>query len=417
MNVRKENMTFVRKNADTTPIVDTVFAIVNKAKEDKARIGADNVIDATIGSLYGEDEKLVALDEVFNHYDEIDHRVKAAYASSFTGNPDFRKAVYEWVTQGADLKLQHSVIATPGGSGADFMAITSCLEPGETLLIPDVAWGSYNLMAHEYNIGTRTYAMFDEDHFNLQSVKDSVNELLKTQDRIVMVINDPCHNPTGYSLTYEEWQQLVSFINEVSEKVPFILIDDIAYIDYSNDLDHSRTYMETWNDLSDNAMVIVAFSCSKTLTSYGLRCGAAIILHHNAQDVREVEIVFEKKARATWSNIPNAAMANYVWLVTEDRDNLLAEKQKYIDLMKERSSIFLKEADEIGLEHYPYREGFFVTLRMKDNETRNAFHEALMKEHIYTVQVNKGIRVAVCSLPVRKVYGLAAKMKQIQENL
>ena len=48
-------MTFVRKKADITPIVDTVFAIVNKAKEDKAANGAENVIDATIGSLYGED--------------------------------------------------------------------------------------------------------------------------------------------------------------------------------------------------------------------------------------------------------------------------------------------------------------------------------------------------------------------------
>lgn len=410
-------MTFVRKKADTTPIVDTVFAIVDKAKKDKAENGSENVIDATIGSLYGEDEKLVALDEVFNHYDDIDHRVKAAYASSFTGNPDYREAVFHWVTDGADLKLSHSVIATPGGTGADFMAITSCLDAGETVLLPDVAWGSYKLMASEYNINTMTYKMFEGDHFNLNSVKEKVNELLQVQDRIVMVINDPCHNPTGYSLSMEEWQELVSFINEVSRNVPFILIDDIAYIDYSNNLTESRRYMNTWNELSDNAMVIVAFSCSKTLTSYGLRCGAAIILNQNPESVREVEIVFEKKARATWSNIPNAAMANFVWLVTDDRERLLNEKQKYIDLMKERSSIFVKESRECGLDIYPYKEGFFVTIRFADNELRSRFHDALMKEHIYTVEVNHGIRVAVCSLPVRKVYGLAAKMKEILESV
>ena len=409
-------MTFVRKKADITPIVDTVFAIVNKAKEDKAVNGSENVIDATIGSLYGEDETLVALDEVFDHYDEIDHRTKAAYASSFTGNPGFRKSVYEWVTQGADLRLHHSVIATPGGSGADFMAITSCLDAGETLLIPDVAWGSYTLMAHEYNIDTLTYSMFEADHFNLNSVKERVQQLLEKQDRIVMVINDPCHNPTGYSLTQQEWKELVSFINEVSQKVPFILIDDIAYIDYSNDLDHSREYMETWNDLSGNAMVVVAFSCSKTLTSYGLRCGAAIILNQSADAVREVEIVFEKKARATWSNIPNAAMENFTWLVTQDKEKLLAEKQMYIDLMAERSSIFLKEAKACGLETYPYKEGFFVTLSIKDNDFRNRYHQALMDEHIYTVCVNHGIRVAVCSLPLKKVAGLAERMKHIQES-
>lgn len=407
-------MTFVRKSADVTPIVDTVFTIVAKAKEDKAKIGNDKVIDATIGSLYGEDEKLVALDEVFNHYDAIDHRVKAAYAASFTGNPDFRKSVYEWITQNTNVKLAHSVIATPGGSGADSMSITTFLDEGETLIIPDVAWGSYSLMAHENNIQIAKYTMFDDDHFNLQNVKDTINEVLKKQDRIVMIINDPCHNPTGYSLTKEEWQELVTFMNEVSKKVPFILVDDIAYIDYSYNLPASRKYMETWNALSNNAMIVVAFSCSKTLTSYGLRCGAAIILAQKEESVREVEIIMEKKARATWSNIPNAAMANFVWLVNDDRENFLKEKQTYIDLMKERSSIFLKEAKDAGLETYPYKEGFFVTLRIPDNTFRIRYHKALMKEHIYTVEVNHGIRVAVCSLPVKKVYGLAGKMKQIQ---
>ena len=48
-------MRFVRNSVDTQPIVDTVFSIVRMAKEDIAKNGAENVVDATIGSLYGED--------------------------------------------------------------------------------------------------------------------------------------------------------------------------------------------------------------------------------------------------------------------------------------------------------------------------------------------------------------------------
>ena len=40
-----------------------------------------------------------------------------------------------------------------------------------------------------------------------------------------------------------------------------------------------------------------------------------------------------------------------------------------------------------------------------------------MKEHIYTVQVNKGIRVDVCSLPIEKCYGLAQRMKEILDEI
>ena len=77
---------------------------------------------------------------------------------------------------------------------------------------------------------------------------------------------------------------------------------------------------------------------------------------------------------------------------------------------------FVKEAKEVGLKHYPYKEGFFVTLSM-DNETRDKFHEALMENNIFTVKVNLGIRVAICSLSVEKTKGLAKKMKDILDTV
>lgn len=76
----------------------------------------------------------------------------------------------------------------------------------------------------------------------------------------------------------------------------------------------------------------------------------------------------------------------------------------------------MKEANEVGLAHYPYKEGFFVTLSM-DNDLRDRFHQALMDEHIYTVKVNQGIRVAICSLSLEKTKGLAKRMKEILNTI
>ena len=59
-------MRFVKEQVDLKPIVDTVFAIVKKAKEAKQEIGEENVVDATIGSLYDEHGKIVAFDSVFS---------------------------------------------------------------------------------------------------------------------------------------------------------------------------------------------------------------------------------------------------------------------------------------------------------------------------------------------------------------
>ena len=410
-------MSFVRKTANLVPIVDTVFTIVSLAQKDKMENGAENVIDATIGSLYDETGNLVAYQSFFEHYNAMDNKYKAKYAASFTGNESFRKQVINWVFDGHAKELNKTVIATPGGSGAVSSTFNVILDQNETVILPEIAWGSYQLMAQQNCLKARTYTMFEDDHFNLTSFKQVCTEVLNEQKKLLVVINDPCHNPTGYSMTHQEWNEIVEFLNECSKTGPVVLLNDIAYIDYGTNQDTIRTYFNCFNQFTDNVMAIVAFSISKTCTSYGLRCGAAVLCGKDAKKVREVEIVFEKVARATWSNIPNAAMDNFTWTTTENLDNFLNEKKPYIELIEKRASIFVSEAEKANLDIYPYKEGFFVTLKVEDNQFKQRYHEELMKHHIYTVQVNKGIRVAVCSLPVEKCYGLASKMKEILNTI
>lgn len=410
-------MSFVKKKVNTTPIEDTVFAIVKKAKAAKAEIGAENVVDATIGSLYNEEGSIVAFDSVFTPFNEIPKETKAAYAGSFVGNDGFREQVYNWIVKPSGSSLEHSVIATPGGTGAVAITLSEILDEGETVILPEIAWGSYKLMATMDNLQTKTYSLFEGDHFNLASFKKTCEEVMKTQDKLLMVINDPCHNPTGYSLSIEEWKEVVAFLNECGKQVPVVLLNDIAYIDYAYDLPHSRDYIATYDAFSENVMAVIAFSCSKSMTSYGLRCGAAILLGKTKEIVRGVEVVFEKAARATWSNVNNAAMDNFTYVTTENYDAYMKEKSGYVDLLKERSTIFTTEADACGLAYYPYKEGFFVTVKIEENAIRDRFHDALMAQHIYTVKVNKGIRVAVCSLSVGKCKGLAKRMKTILDTV
>lgn len=409
-------MTFTRKSAPLTPIEDNVFAIVRMAKKDIAENGPENVVNATIGSLYDEEGKLVALNSVFDHYDQIDKRTKAAYASGITGNESYRAQVANWVLEDK-VNLPHSVIATPGGTGAISTTFFNILEQGQTVILPDIAWENYKLMAEQQNLDTAFYSMFDGDHFNMSSLKETVLKVKETQDTLLIVINDPCHNPTGYSMSRAEWKELIAFLNEVSKDTAVCLLDDIAYIDYSAELETARNYMEEFNNITDNIMVIVAFSCSKTLTSYGMRCGAAILLAKQPELVRNAEIVYEKTARSMWSNIPNAAMESFTWVTTENKEEYMKEKQYYVDLLKQRADIFTSEAKEAGLVTYPYRGGFFITIQIPDNDFRDRYHTLMIDNHIYTVCVDKGIRVGLCSLPVEKAKGLAARMKDLMDQV
>lgn len=409
-------MDFVKVNKNPAPLIDTVFVIVDKAKEAKEKYGIDNVIDATIGSLCDEEGNLVALDSLYSTFKNIDARLHAKYAQSFSGNDTFKKSIDNFFFAKVNSTLQRKIIATPGGTGAVASTITNLANAGDTILLPSIAWSSYALMAKEFNLIAKTYPLFKNNFFDINSLKELVLNTLKIQDQVIIIINDPCHNPTGYSLTNEEWKELVDFFNSLPKNKKIILLNDVAYIDYSYNLNENKKYLELFNELNPNICVVIAYSCSKSFTSYGLRLGAAIIMNKDIDNVNKVFEAYEKTARSMWSNVNNGAMVSVSSLLENNLSIYLTEKEKYINLLKQRSDIILKEAKEVNLPYYPYKEGFFITLEINDNLI-DKYHNALMNNNIFTVKVAHGIRIAVCSLPINKCYGLAKKLKEILDEI
>ena len=109
--------------------------------------------------------------------------------------------------------LAHNVVATPGGSGAVSSTFTSILDEGETVIIPNISWGSYRLMATENNLKIAEYELFDdENHFNIDSIKETIQEVMKTQERILL--------PVSYTHLDVYKRQLVSSLNQATVDVP-----------------------------------------------------------------------------------------------------------------------------------------------------------------------------------------------------
>ena len=75
-----------------------------------------------------------------------------------------------------------------------------------------------------HNLNVEKYSLFEEDHFNLNSFKSACKNVMEKQNRLVIVINDPCHNPTGYSLSKDEWKEVISFLNECSKTHAVVLL-------------------------------------------------------------------------------------------------------------------------------------------------------------------------------------------------
>lgn len=76
------------------------------------------------------------------------------------------------------------------------------------------------------------------------------------------------------------------------------------------------------------------------MTSYGLRCGAVIILAQKEEAVHEMKVVLEKQARAIWSNINNGAMEMFSQIM-ENKADEYERKKTIMSICSNREQICL----------------------------------------------------------------------------
>lgn len=404
---------------DKLPLINTpdpVFSVLNQYQKDLAANLSQPLINATLGSLYDETGKMFIYQTYYQQYQALTLEQHAAYAADLIGNPDFLTAIKTWLLP-PELTLFNHVCATPGGTGAIAAALSTFANPTEVVLIPDIGWPSYRLICQIHQLEPLTYQMFNtENEFDLTSLKHQILALSKKQQRLSLIINDPCHNPTGYCLRVPEWKELIDFLNSLTSTT-INLINDVAYIDYQENHSRSREYLKTFQTVKPHILVNLAVSLSKTMTAYGQRLGALITLHTNQVVVDDQALAIVNYARGTWSNTNNPSMLAFTALINQQAPKYSAENQMAISLLKKRSALFLREANDCDLKLYPYQAGFFITIQVKDEQLKNAFHLALLKLYIYTVSVPFGIRIAICGLKLSEIKGLAYRLKSILTSL
>lgn len=132
--------------------------------------------------------------------------------------------------------------------------------------------------------------MLDENNkYNLPALKAKVNEILGKQKSLLLMINTPAHNPTGYSLSEEDLQGVIDIIKEATagtDKTVTLLLD-VAYIDYAGEKEEVRKIFKKLSNLPANILSIVAYSMSKGFTLYGQRTGAMIGVSSSKEIIEE----------------------------------------------------------------------------------------------------------------------------------
>lgn len=389
---------------------DVIFGASAAANDAARKYGVDKVTNGTIGAIMDDNGKLICIPTVEKVLRSLPTNELAAYAP-IAGLPDYLEAVKDLTFADNKPNGYIEAVATAGGTGAIHNSIWNYSEIGDSVLTSDWYWGTYNILCQEAGRTLETYELFDEHmNYNINSFTDKVNMLLANQDSLLIIINTPAHNPTGYSLSEQDWDNVLDVCKEHAKlgNKKITLLVDIAYIDYAGEKNECRKFMRKFSNLPENIFTIFAFSMSKGYTLYGQRTGAMVGLSSKKEIATEFLNICKYTSRATWSNINRGAMAT---LATIDKDKTLlaqfeAERDAIYQTIKQRAAIFMDEAKACGLKALPYKAGFFLSIPSSDPE---AVCSNLHDDLIFAVPLKRGVRIAVCSIPAEKMYGIAEK--------
>lgn len=371
----------------------------------------DDVINASIGMFYDEDKTIGGMPIVTKAIRQFADELILPYPA-VDGGADFKKNVISWVLGKYEPEIREkmfmSACATPGGSGAIASTFALYSKPNDYIFVSDVRW-QYERFADRAKLRIFEHKLFKNDAFDLDSFKERLEELCQIQKQVIVIINDPCHNPTGYTLSLDEWRIIIDTLNEkINNDIVFLY--DVAYLDFSHEED-TRQKMRFLPNLKKHVLTIISFSGSKTFGVYGMRLGAAIAISTNESLVKQAIPKYINEARGSWSATPTPSieLLNH-FSKKENKDAFKQGLLHITTLVKKRSELFLEQAKEAGLVMYPFKSGFYAVILTKDPDQD---YLKLAEHRIFAVPMNGGIRLALCSLSLKDIDGLSAKIKRI----
>jgi len=377
---------------------DPIFSLNADANRRKA--AGESILNATLGALTSDEGELLVPPTVAEALSRIPLQRASAYAP-IAGPPAYLDAVVRDTLGEGELAENSTAVATAGGTGAILHALTCFLDSGQALLTTDYFWAPYRIIASHTKRAVETFRMFDEEGgFDLRSFEEALVAQLARQGRSLVILNFPCHNPTGYTLDKGEWDRVVDIVERHGQRAPIAILFDLAYAKFG--APGTERWVDELERLSSASQVLIAWSASKAFAQYGARIGSLIALQKDEEERSRIRNALSFACRGTWSNCNHLGMLAITELLTQPEltRTYSSELRELVVLLNTRVDAFNAEAAKYELTYPRYEGGFFVTAFTPDAKLTAAHMREL---GVYVVPLDGAVRIALCATPVAEV--------------
>ena len=365
-------------------------------------------INATIGMAIEDDNTPMRLQSMADTITLGPEKV-FPYASSY-GIPELRQAWQKLIKdKNPSLKTEISLPVVTNGLTHGLSIIGYLfVDPGNKCTVSNIHWENYELIFnYGYNV---TFLCFNTFNGTGLDTEDFSAKLAENPGKQIILMNFP-HNPTGYTLTDKESDDLVSIIKKSAERGNTILvINDDAYFGlvYQQGIFRESLFSRL-ADLHENVLAVKIDGATKEDYAWGFRVG--FITYASKGIGQEIFNALEDKtAGAIRGNISSAShISQSILLNALSSPRYLQEKKGKYDLLKSRHKA-VKEVLSQN-KHYsdyfsplPFNSGYFMCVQLKKGLDAEIIRQLLLKKYdTGVIATGNLLRVAFSSVAEQKI--------------
>ncbi|WP_068431658.1 amino acid aminotransferase [Piscicoccus intestinalis] len=275
---------------------------------------------------------------------------KAKGYLSIDGLPTYDTDVRELVFGAGSPLLEEGRVVTVqalGGTGAlklgaDFLRQVS---PDAKVLISTPSWENHQALFTRAGFTVEKYRYYDAAAKGVD-VEGMLADLRAAEPGTIVVLHACCHNPTGYDLSADQWQQVIDTVLE-ARLTPFL---DMAYQGFSEGIDEDGAVVRAFAQRVPNFFVSTSFS--KSFSLYGERVGGLSIVCSDSDEAARVLSQVKIVIRTNYSNPPThgAALVETVLADPQLREQWVEELGQMRDRIKSMRSALVEGLQRAGVE-------------------------------------------------------------------
>ena len=259
-------------------------------------------VNLGVGVYYDDDGKLPLLQCVQEAERQMMESPKARGYLPIDGIAAYDSAVRNLVFGAENEAVKTGRVATIqalGGTGglkvgADFLKRMS---PGATVLISDPSWENHRALFTQAGFAVDTYPYYSAEKRGID-FDGMLGALDAAAEGTIVVLHACCHNPTGYDISQEQWDQVVAAL-KARKLVPFL---DLAYQGFGYGITEDGAAVGKFVASGQNFFVATSFS--KSFSLYGERVGALSVLCQDKEEAGRVLSQLKIVIRTNYSNPP-----------------------------------------------------------------------------------------------------------------